>query len=235
MNRRELVAALAERTRHRQAHGRRRPAGVHRHDHRHRLVGRGRRDQRLRQVRPRRPSGTHGPQPADRVKRSASRRRAACASRPSRRSRTRCSPASARRRRPRPRRPRRQEGVAKKAPAKKAVARGKKAVAKKTAARSAPPPRRRRRRRPPAGRRSGASARFAPEPIGKTGEVRSRGLPLLLALVAALTVGSGVVAVADSGDQWFHPRRRRRCAPTPATPPSTGSGGAGTGPVRPRT
>ena len=52
MNRRELVAALAERTRDRQAPGRGQPPGVHRHGHRHRLVGRGRGDQRLRQVRP---------------------------------------------------------------------------------------------------------------------------------------------------------------------------------------
>ena len=65
MNRRELVAELAERTDTDKRTADAGAAGVHRHGHRDRREGRPGRDQRLRQVRPRRPRRSHGTQPRD--------------------------------------------------------------------------------------------------------------------------------------------------------------------------
>ena len=68
MNRRELIAALAERIDTDKRSADAALQAVHRPDHRDRREGRGRRDQRLRQVRPSRRAGQaapHGPEPGD--------------------------------------------------------------------------------------------------------------------------------------------------------------------------
>jgi hypothetical protein len=53
--------------------------------------------------------------------------------------------------------------------------------------------------------------------------VRSRALPLLLALVAVLTVGSGVVAVAGSGDRLVPPSAASTVRADAADAPSAGA------------
>ena len=53
--------------------------------------------------------------------------------------------------------------------------------------------------------------------------MRSRALPLLLALVAALTVGFGVVAAADSGDRPLRPSVASGARADAADAPVTGA------------